>query len=107
MATCTALAIDQTSCADRASAEVPDRSGAATILISRGFLLATAILLLNDWILKPVVNSWWTGKLSDVHVHATRSALLVAVGSIGAGASMYCTVSDVTTAHLRAAGGAG
>jgi hypothetical protein len=36
-----------------------------TILTSRGFLLAIGLLLVNDWVLKSGVGSWWTGKLSD------------------------------------------
>ena len=36
-----------------------------SILTSRGFLLAIGLLLVNDWILKAAVGSWWTGKLSD------------------------------------------
>jgi hypothetical protein len=33
---------------------------------SPAFLVALALLVVNDWVLKPAVASWWTGKLSDV-----------------------------------------
>lgn len=35
------------------------------LLASPGFLWGLAILLLNDWYLKPVFHNWVTGKLSD------------------------------------------
>jgi len=41
-----------------------DREWAA-VLASPGFVTAVALLLVNDWILKPALGSWWTGKLSD------------------------------------------
>jgi hypothetical protein len=35
------------------------------VLASPGFVVAVALLLVNDWILKPAFGNWWTGKLSD------------------------------------------
>jgi hypothetical protein len=45
---------------------VPDGHTAIAQLTSPAFLIAAALLLLNDWVFKPAVGSWWTGKLSDV-----------------------------------------
>ena len=36
------------------------------MLTSPAFLLAVALLVLNDWVLKARYGNWWTGKLSDV-----------------------------------------
>jgi hypothetical protein len=41
------------------------RTYAAAELTSPVFMLAVALLVLNDWVLKAAVGSWWTGKLSD------------------------------------------
>jgi hypothetical protein len=35
------------------------------VLTSPGLVIAVALLLVNDWILKPALGNWWTGKLSD------------------------------------------
>jgi hypothetical protein len=48
-----------------AAAEASHAPRAQAILTSPGFLLASGLLLLNDWVLKPAVGGWWTGKLSD------------------------------------------
>jgi hypothetical protein len=32
----------------------------------RALIGALAVLILNDWLLKPAFGNWWTGKLSDV-----------------------------------------
>lgn len=42
------------------------RSTAIVTLTSPIFLAAVLLLLLNDWVLKPAVGNWLTGKLSDV-----------------------------------------
>ena len=49
------------------AADSQQAAGARTtaLLTSPAFLLALALLLLNDWVLKAAVGSWWTGKLSD------------------------------------------
>jgi hypothetical protein len=39
--------------------------GASALLTSPGFLVAVALLLLNDWVLKAALGNWATGKLSD------------------------------------------
>lgn len=36
------------------------------ILTSPAFVLAVALLVLNDWVLKPAFGGWLTGKLSDL-----------------------------------------
>jgi hypothetical protein len=36
-----------------------------SVLTSPPFAVAIALLLLNDWIFKPVIGNWVTGKLSD------------------------------------------
>ena len=49
------------------AAEPPARgSRAIAILTQPTFVLAVALLLLNDWVFKPAYGTWWTGKLSDV-----------------------------------------
>jgi hypothetical protein len=35
------------------------------LVTSPAFVCAVALLLLNDWVLKPAFPGWWTGKLSD------------------------------------------
>ena len=35
------------------------------ILLSPGFIIATVLLVVNDFFLKPVYHNWLTGKLSD------------------------------------------
>lgn len=35
------------------------------LLISPAFLVAVAVLVVNDWVLKPALGNWLTGKLSD------------------------------------------
>ncbi len=50
---------------DSAAETATTRSGASALLTSPGFVVAVALLLLNDWVLKPTVGGWWTGKLSD------------------------------------------
>jgi hypothetical protein len=42
------------------------RSPATAVLTSAPFLVAVAVLLLNDWVLKVAFENWVTGKLSDV-----------------------------------------
>jgi hypothetical protein len=44
----------------------PAATSARAWLTSPAFLVAIALLIVNDWVLKPAVGSWWTGKLSDV-----------------------------------------
>ena len=41
------------------------RDGLLFLSSSPSFLLAVALLLLNDWVLKDAVGNWLTGKLSD------------------------------------------
>jgi hypothetical protein len=41
------------------------RPRASAILTSPAFVLAVALLLVNDWMLKPALGGPWTGKLSD------------------------------------------
>ena len=41
-------------------------SEATALLTSPAFILAVALLLLNDWVLKSAVGNWSTGKLSDL-----------------------------------------
>lgn len=49
------------------SSGVPSpRSGATSALLtSLPFVASLFLLLLNDWLLKPAVGNWFTGKLSD------------------------------------------
>ncbi|MFN2566440.1 MAG: hypothetical protein ABR499_15700 [Gemmatimonadaceae bacterium] len=41
-------------------------SESTRLLTSPAFILAVALLLLNDWVLKAAVGNWSTGKLSDL-----------------------------------------
>ena len=46
--------------------EQPQRESEASVLLtSPPFVLAVALLLLNDWVLKAALGNWLTGKLSD------------------------------------------
>ena len=42
------------------------RDALRPLLASRPFLIAIALLVINDWLLKPAFGNWITGKLSDV-----------------------------------------
>ena len=64
------------------------------LLTSPPFVLAIATLLVNDWLLKPIFGTWWTGKLSDVAglfafavfwcaLAPARRTLVVALTAIG------------------------
>lgn len=46
--------------------DVDGSSTRIALLTSPAFLLALALLVLNDWVLKERYGTWWTGKLSDV-----------------------------------------
>ena len=52
--------------AARVNGQAARATSASAQLTSPAFVLAVALLVLNDWVLKPAVGSWWTGKLSDV-----------------------------------------
>ena len=41
------------------------RATSRALLTSPAFLLAIAVLAINDWVLKPAFGNWVTGKLSD------------------------------------------
>jgi hypothetical protein len=43
-----------------------DGRRSSMVLVSPAFVVAVAVLVINDWVLKDAVGSWWTGKLSDV-----------------------------------------
>ena len=38
----------------------------AVLLTSPAFVVAVAVLIVNDWLLKPALGNWLSGKLSDV-----------------------------------------
>ena len=48
------------------ASDVEGSSRRTAVLTSPTFLLAVALLVLNDWVLKGRYGNWWTGKLSDV-----------------------------------------
>lgn len=48
-----------------ASGVSPRSAATSTLLTSPPFLASLFLLLLNDWLLKPAVGNWLTGKLSD------------------------------------------
>lgn len=50
---------------DSRAQTVTARNSASALLTSPGFVVAVALLLTNDWVLKSAVGGWWTGKLSD------------------------------------------
>jgi hypothetical protein len=50
---------------DYRAMEVGMKKRDLTILVSRGFLAGLSLLLLNDFLLKPLFHNWLTGKLSD------------------------------------------
>lgn len=52
--------------AGNAAAQSRRGSEASALLTSPAFMLAVALLLLNDWVLKAALGNWVTGKLSDV-----------------------------------------
>lgn len=53
--------------------------GRARWLLQPAFLIAVAVLLVNDHVLKHAYPGWWTGKLSDV-AGVVMLAVLLAVG---------------------------
>ena len=54
-------------------------SRAIVVLTSPAFLVAVALLLLNDWVLKAAMHNWLTGKLSDFAGLAAFSMFCAAV----------------------------
>lgn len=62
---------------DRVSA----RSAAVAWLVHPATIVALALLLLNDHVLKAAYGTWWTGKLSDVAWLAVAPAVLALVAA--------------------------
>jgi len=54
-------------------------SHASAVLTSPAFVVAVALLLLNDWVLKDAMSNWLTGKLSDFAGLAAFSMFWAAV----------------------------
>ena len=48
------------------SSREPSAESRGRSLTSPAFVVAVALLLLNDWVLKPTLHNWLTGKLSDL-----------------------------------------
>lgn len=83
-----------------------------TTLGSWWFLLAVAVLAVNDHVLKPRYGTWWTGKLSDLAgpvVVATLAAVLVdrriAVAGTAVAFTLLKTIPAVAAAAAPILGG--
>ena len=73
------------------SSASPRLSHATSVLTSAPFGIAVALLVLNDWILKPAFGNWVTGKLSDVAGLAAFSMFWAAVLPRQRGAVFFVT----------------